>query len=142
MAAMMFLIVSLSGCIILYHWGGAKVFAVKSSVPAATEFVQEYGLKYVCFKTYGLFYADFYRTDCSFAVEVGKDAEGKRSFAPINDALAEELGLEPDFSFWDRFGSWLAVVLLLLVIFLRAAITNSKKTQGQVTPPQNLSNDV
>jgi len=106
----------MSGCFV-YQAGGAKVYNATASTDLGRSYVDEYHLKYVCRNTWGLFYSDVWRGDCLFAADV-EEKDDQIQWRTVDADLAQKLELQPAFTFWNRFGCWIAIPLGLGLCFI------------------------
>ena len=103
---------SSTGCI--YHHG-SKVFDSQSDTDEGAQAVADNDIKYVCKKTFGIFWGEFYRSGCDYAVDVTVSGD-MINYNILDPADVERLELKPRFTFWQRFGAWISAVLLIVVL--------------------------
>ena len=110
----------MTGCAV-YHAGGGKSYDVKASTEEGVRFVNVFDIKLISKGVYGFFWTDFYVSkDCVYAMDVkvnGKDnifQSGTIRYKPIKEEYVERLGLEPDFSWWDKYGFLIIAVAMYL----------------------------
>jgi len=118
----------MTGCMV-YHAGGAKQYNVKASTKEGIWFANAFNVKLVCEDVYGLFWTDFYMSkDCIYAYDVKVDSSNELGFTektihfrPIKEEFVEKLGLEPDFSWWEKYG--FLIVAGAVYLFFQSVLT-------------------
>ena len=113
--AVLLLLLGVSGC--EYHFGDTRSYEVAASTPEGAELLRTSTTNYICEDAYGLLWADFYRSNCFFAADVTRTAEGIE-FRRIREEALPVLGLEARMSWWDKYGLFIAIPGLLLIIAL------------------------
>ena len=104
---------SLFGC---QYYSGAKVYNATASTEEGKRYVKKYHIKYICKKVYGFYFTDFFRSkDGVYAINVRKDrlaGEIRIRYIPINEKFARKIGLKPDFSWWEKYGRIVIIVII------------------------------
>lgn len=109
--------VASSGC--EYHLGGAKIFDATASTEEGRKFVEGFHVKYVCHNVYGAFWSDFYRSkDGVFAIDVERTNDGQITYKPIKEEVAAKLGISPKYSWWDTYGIWVSIPIMIIAILI------------------------
>ena len=101
-----------------YHIGGGKVFEASASTEEGKRFVNEFQIKYICLSVYGIEYSDFYRSDCLFATDVDQSNPEEIKYRAIKKDYVSRLGLQPNFSWWERNGKFVSPIIVILIIVL------------------------
>jgi len=111
------LLVSSSRCIVSQE-GGVSLYDVTASTEAGRKFVQENHVQYICRDTWGVFFADLKRNDCHFGIV----APDQRHWTAVDPYRAAVFGLKPAFTWWDRFGCWIAIPVGFLLCIVGVAV--------------------
>ena len=97
---------------------GAGMYNVISDKSETTELVKKYGIKYISLSD-GYFSTNLFRKDGFYGYNVTITQAGEVTYKPISKETAEELHLKPDFNWWNKHGSWLAIILGIIIILLK-----------------------
>jgi hypothetical protein len=97
---------------------GAGMYNVLSEKKEALEIINKYGIKYITLSD-GYFCTNLFRKNGFYGYNVIVDKRGEVSYKPISKQIADELQLKPDFNWWNKHGSWLAIILGIVIILLK-----------------------
>jgi hypothetical protein len=133
----------------VYRFNSPALYNVKASTEVGIRLLDAFDVKLVCEKTYSLFWADFFISrNCTYVIithdDVTDQIYGLRSefernitktlalkdntvrFIPIDKDDVDKMGLEPDFSWWNKYGFLcISVLMYMCVVCTNKAIINA-----------------
>ncbi len=119
----------LNGC--SYRAGDSKLYDVGSNNGSGRTAIQSNNIKYQCNDVWDIYGADVSRSKCMF---VSLQAVGKKTFDGeefrqqytyfrINDKKAGNLGLTPEFTWWQRWGWPVAGIIGIVATVIMVMIS-------------------
>ncbi len=104
-------LLTLSGCV--YRAGSTKFYGVTSQLPQGQKAIAENEIRYACEGVWDLWGADLRRgSDCYYVFLKGSD------WYKLDSNYTGQMQLHPRFSFWNDWGIWMAVPLLIALTMM------------------------
>ena len=120
------------GCV--YQAGGGELYDATATTEEGKEFVKKLDVKYLCKEVYGIYWTDFHRTECEFAVDVNKTGD-TISYNGLDQEAVKELGLKPNFTWWENFGMWVILIVLVVIVVFWIREKTSEEIAPEQPPP-------
>lgn len=117
------LLICLNSCVI-YQERGPTIYDATASTEEGKKFVEKYDVMYICEDVVSVFFADLSRSEAGvFAVDVKFTKDGKIQYRAVPGELVVIYGLEPEFTWWNNHGIWVAIPLLIIMAILSLLIS-------------------